>query len=806
MKKFKLLTAFITLFMIVGCNKNENGQTNNEQTVDNGDSGLVTPPDEGGNNNNNNNNNGGDTGENGKTETKETLIESLTFTKSEVEIAVNRGYQVEYEIKPFNATNKNLRWASTDYVVAAVSKEGRITALGEGECIITATTMDGTNISKSINVKVYPIDVTDLLLDVRTKEIKIGNSFNIKATIFPTNATYQDVEYVSEDPNVAVVTDRGAVSGVGEGETDIVVTSTKYPDKTAKCHVKVSAVIAERINYRLSDIEMKQGDNYFFTPIIVPTNTSNKGITYSNDNPSVVSVSETGEIYAIAPGFATVTATSKSNTSLSTQLKVTVKDSSALVKTRLSYTYKDFANNNIFNVDNANYKSTHALIVPVWFTDSGNYIRNKEGVREDIEKAYLGSNEDTGWRSVKTFYEEEGRGRYTFTGVVTNWFECSLPSSTFYNTETSYNLDEAIVSSAVNWYKKTYSVNDMKAFDADSNGYIDAVILIYGAPDYDALQNLNATNMWAYTSWLLKTSYRDYDNPGPNAYMWASYDFMYGKGHVNNFRGYESGNTDHCNIDTHTYIHEFGHLLGLNDYYDYSHQYSPSGGFSMQDHNVGSHDPYSLLTYGFIDPYVVNDSTTITISDFQSSGDVVLLSNKENVNSPFDEYILLELYTPTGLNEFDTLYKYGEKTPQGVDEVGIRVWHVDGRLVYGNSSYDLTADHITTNPFIEGYKVWNMMGNTYYSSTLGETKGSPLGKDYMDYNELQLIRNDVEVTYKDENTFNSSFLFKQGDTFSVNKFNKQFVNKYYLNDGSLFSFNVEVTKIEDNKATLTITK
>ena len=126
--------------------------------------------------------------------------------------------------------------------------------------------------------------------------------------------------------------------------------------------------------------------------------------------------------------------------------------------------------------------------------------------------------------------------------------------------------------------------------------------------------------------------------------------------------------------------------------------------------------------------------------------------------------------------------------------------------MYGYSSYDLTADHVTTNPFIEGYKVWNMMGNTYYSSTLGETKGSPLGKDYMDYNELQLIRNDVEVTYKDENTFNSSFLFKQGDTFSINKFNKQFVNKYYLNDGSLFSFNVEVTKIEDNKATLTITK
>ena len=798
MKKLRLFTALISFCALIACGKNEVINENNQTTEqgENTNPGGDFPPTPGPN----------EGGENGKTETKETLIESLTFSKSEIEIAVNRGYQVEYEIKPYNATNKNLRWASTDYVVAAVSKEGKITALGEGECVITATTMDGTKISASINVTVYPIDVTDLDLEIKNKEVKIGDSFKIKALVYPTNATNQTVEYVSKDETVAIVNDSGVVTGVGEGETDIEVSSVRYPDKKATCHVKVSAVIAERMNYRLSDIEMKEGDNYFFTPMIVPTNTSNKGITYSNSNPSVVSVSENGEIYAIAPGEAVVTATSKSNPSLTTELKVTVKSSSELLKTRLSYTYKDFANNCLYNIDNADYKSTHTLIVPVWFTDSGNYVNDKVGVRDDIEKAYLGTNEDTGWRSVKTFYEEEGRGRYTLTGVVTNWFECGLPSSTFYSSDTGASVNDALVNSAVNWYKKTYSVNDMKAFDADSNGYIDSVILIYAAPDYSASENLYAGNMWAYTTWIMKESLRDYDDPGPNAYFWASYDFMYGEDHPHNFRHYKSGDTRYCNIDTHTYIHEFGHILGLNDYYDYSQQYSPAGGFSMQDQNVGGHDPYSLLTYGFIDPYVVTDSTTITISDFQSSGDVVLISNKESVNSPFDEYILLELYTPTGLNEFDSTYKYMDKNPIGVNEVGIRIWHVDGRLIYATSSYDITAAHNTTNPYINGYGVWNMMGNTYYSATLGEVKGSPLGKDYMDYNELQLIRNDVEVSFKDTNTFDSSFLFKQGDTFSLSKFNKQFVNKYYLNDGSLFSFNIEITSIEDNKATITITK
>ena len=160
---------------------------------------------------------------------------------------------------------------------------------------------------------------------------------------------------------------------------------------------------------------------------------------------------------------------------------VTVKGSDEKNKTTLSYTYKDFAYNNLANVDNANYKSTHTLIIPVWFTDSNQYITNKDLVRDDIEKAYLGTNAETGWRSVKTFYEEEARGRYTLTGVVTDWFACNLPSSRFYTENKGSDYVDSLVKTAVSWYKTTYGISSMKGFDADSNGYIDSVILIYGS-------------------------------------------------------------------------------------------------------------------------------------------------------------------------------------------------------------------------------------------------------------------------------------------------------------------------------------
>ena len=143
MKKLKLFTSLISLFMVVGCScsNNENSESNNnETTVENNNGGLVTPPNGGENNNNNNtnegennqgnnnqgnenqgNNNGGENYEN-----KDVLIESLTFSKSTLELAINRGYQVEYEIKPNTATNKNLRWTSTDYEVATPSPKAVI--------------------------------------------------------------------------------------------------------------------------------------------------------------------------------------------------------------------------------------------------------------------------------------------------------------------------------------------------------------------------------------------------------------------------------------------------------------------------------------------------------------------------------------------------------------------------------------------------------------------------------------------------------------------------------------------------------
>ena len=459
--------------------------------------------------------------------------------------------------------------------------------------------------------------------------------------------------------------------------------------------------------------------------------------------------------------------------------------------TTIKRNQKDFASNNARDLDYLpSIGEPKVLVIPVWFTDSSDYISNKDNVLEDIKTAYFGSSEETGWESVSSYYEKESFGRLKMDGVVSPWYECGKHSTEFYSNGSATNT---LVSDATNYYFNNNPEENRKDYDIDQNGYLDAVMLIYGAPEYISLRNGNASNLWAYCSWLLRPSLKNIDNPGPNVFFWASYDFMYSSGDNALSRAgsyYGLGDTSHCVVDSHTFIHEMGHAIGLNDYYDYDNRSnSPAAGFSMQDHNVGGHDPYSLMTYNWVEPFIPTETMRINLRPFQETHDLILLTNGWNeFDSPFDEYLLLEFYTPTGLNKHDVDYRYSNYS-KGPSASGIRLWHVDGRLLYGNG-FSFRGSRMTSDPLIEGYKVTNAFSN----STNGTQFLNP--ERYGKYNELQLIRNDVNEEYVSYTWLEDSHLFGDGDHFDIKNYSLQFPNATLTNKKEAFcwEFDVKITE------------
>ena len=151
-------------------------------------------------------------------------------------------------------------------------------------------------------------------------------------------------------------------------------------------------------------------------------------------------------------------------------------------KSQVTLTYKDYVENNIYDIDSTPCQGNpKILVVPIWFTDSNLYIKanEKEQVRSDIEDAYFGSNTDTGWRSVKTYYEELSNNKIHLTGVVTDWYTCSESSRQYYNIKTGQAKTNQLVTTVVDWYREQSGDTTMTSFDSDHNGYLDGVMLIF---------------------------------------------------------------------------------------------------------------------------------------------------------------------------------------------------------------------------------------------------------------------------------------------------------------------------------------
>lgn len=518
----------------------------------------------------------------------------------------------------------------------------------------------------------------------------------------------------------------------------------------------------------------------------------------------------------------TVQVHSDESTYIHDEIEFTVEASAEIVN--MNQLYKNYHGYNSPSKGNVKY-----LVIPVWFTDSSTYlpISNRENVREDIYSVYFGDSSDTGWESVSSYYKKESNELFNLSGTVSEWYEINSSIEEYATDDNQGSKTASLANSAASWYFSTHTSDNRRNYDSDGDGYIDGLVVIYGAPDcYSngvSSSYRSYTNLWAYCAWVGSSS--STSNPNVKPFFWASYDFMYGVSTAVSRTGklHYKGNTNYCILDSHTYIHETGHILGLEDYYDYSKQYSSIGGFTMQDNNVGGHDPFSVMALGWSSPYVPTDTCKIKIKPFQESKDLILLSpNFNSVRSVFDEYLLIELYSPTGLNTFDTEHRYrpyGEGLyPVGYDGVGVRVWHVDARLIRKVSGQWQTTF----------YNDLTQVGNNYstaFTNTFSFSDRSISVVDHLSYlvkesdrryenfDLLHLIRRSNDVSYRVNRQFSGSDLFFEGDSFSMENYANQFAyksifggSKSVLDSGIDLNWSFKVNKIESDGAIIELTR
>ena len=152
-------------------------------------------------------------------------------------------------------------------------------------------------------VEVPAIEVESVVITPATYELSVDEEATLSVDVLPADAEYT-LEWISTNDGVVTVTD-GTIKGIAPG-TAIVM--AKAGNKTGNCTVTVVGVPVESITLNHHELELEEGSAYTLTATIAPEDADNKSIIWSSSAPDIVKVNGAGNITALRPGLAIITA------------------------------------------------------------------------------------------------------------------------------------------------------------------------------------------------------------------------------------------------------------------------------------------------------------------------------------------------------------------------------------------------------------------------------------------------------------------------------------------------------------------
>ncbi|HNX16640.1 MAG TPA: Ig-like domain-containing protein [Bacilli bacterium] len=197
-----------------------------------------------------------------------------------------------------------------------------------------------------VEANLDPISVTGVNLNTTSSEVNLGSTLELTATVSPSNATNKNVSWSSSNSNIASV-DNGTITPVQVGTADITV-RTEDGNYSAVCHVTVTnnTIHVTSVSLSQNTLAIAKGSTANLTATVLPSNATNKNVSWSSDNTGVATVSN-GTINALATGTATITATTIDG-SFTDSCSITVEDetlSELSVDNTAGFSYGSYSTN-----------------------------------------------------------------------------------------------------------------------------------------------------------------------------------------------------------------------------------------------------------------------------------------------------------------------------------------------------------------------------------------------------------------------------------------------------------------------------
>ena len=170
-------------------------------------------------------------------------VKSITLNRTKKVMKKGSSMILKATVQNSTATNKGVVWSSSNKKVATVSSKGVVKAKGYGTATITSLAMDGSGKKATckITVKRY---VKKIALNQTSLTLQYKKSYQLKATVTPSNATNRKLTWSTSDSQVAKV-DKGKVKATGIGSCYITCKATDGSGVKKRCKVVVKKKLSK---------------------------------------------------------------------------------------------------------------------------------------------------------------------------------------------------------------------------------------------------------------------------------------------------------------------------------------------------------------------------------------------------------------------------------------------------------------------------------------------------------------------------------------------------------------------------------
>lgn len=298
-------------------------------------------------------------------------VTGVRLNKTSTTVTEGKSVYLTATVSPSGATNKSVRWTTSDSSVATVSS-GMVTGKKAGTVTITAKTADGGYTATcKVTVSSNKAAVTGVKLNKTSLSLSVGGTSTLTATVIPSGAS-KSVRWTSGDATIASVSSSGKVTGKKAGTTTIFVT-TVDGGYVASCEVTVTAKTVKATGVALSKsvLSLSVGSTSYLYATVRPTG-ANKSVRWTTSDPSVATVSSSGKVTGLKAGTATIIATTV--------------DGGYTASCRVTVTTKTITKTIYFK------NSTGKQIDELYFVESGN---------SSWEEEYLGTRQIRYWTAGK---------------------------------------------------------------------------------------------------------------------------------------------------------------------------------------------------------------------------------------------------------------------------------------------------------------------------------------------------------------------------------------------------------------------